>query len=400
MPQSPALAGCGVGALTGALRAAGVRGMGGPIDEAEVFASLGGIGFHYRVGGHTPTARVLLDGTAAGLDTRTEHVVRTVQRLGARAELRAWADEGALAAWLAANASAATPVVTWLDRGSVPYDPLPRGYQRAFAHPVLVVGADADEVRLVDRSLAIVSVDWLRLRVSWSQCTIEPPTTLRVLGGAVRGEAGPALVAEALADGLRRLLDTPIGGSGVAGIRTLASRIRAPGRPSGWRWVFPRGAALLNAHAALYRFVEEGAGVGLGRARFADALQTLGESTGRPALVAHATRWRERAAAWSAVAVEALPEDIPALYEVRLLLAARARAWRAEGLGASALLGEISRRLAEITRQSEVDFPVDPPTLAFRHAALATSVAKLADAEAELGQGTLSELVRAPLAQF
>ncbi len=381
-----------MGALTNALRRTGVSGMGGvELSEAAVFASLGGIGFQHLTIGRGAEARLVVDGLAGGLSLRPEVVALALARLGARSTLQLRPDEDEAESLLAVDSPWEEGRVIWLDRASLPHDPLPKGYQRAICHLVGVAAVSVDEVLLDDRSDRLLPFDPFRLRQTRALCAIGGNPLLTVGPGEsrpARAVAGDLL--GALASGMRAHLDAPIGNRGVLGIRQLAARIRDPGHASSWRRCFGRGAGLFHAHAALYRFVEESAGPGLSRGIFADALVELGASLNLPLIQEQAKRWRPIEAAWIELAEAALPLDTPGLGAARLLLADRQVRLRAEGLDSSEFLATSAEKLVAIARSMESAFPIDARTLAFLHADLAGRLEALAVAEAEAGREFLA----------
>ncbi len=386
-----------MGALTNALGGAGVEGPGGAeLSDAAVFASLGGIGFQHLMIGKGADARLAIDGLAAGLSLRPEVVALAVARLGARSTLQLRPDDDAAEALLAQDTPPHEGRLIWLDRASLPYDPLPRGYQRGICHLVGVVSVSADEVLLDDRSDRPLPLDPFRLRHTRSLCSIGGNPLLTVGPGVSRPVsvlAGDLL--GAMASGVRAHLDAPIGNRGILGIRELAARIRDPGHASSWRRCFGRGAALFHAHAALYRFVQESAGPGLSRGIFAEAVADLGSALDQPLLAEHAKRWRTIEAAWTDLAESALPSDTPALGRARLILAERQARLHAEGLDSSDFLATSSEELVAIARGMESAFPIDARALAFRHAEIAAKLEALAAAEADAG-GEFLSLAPAP----
>lgn len=400
-PRGPRVAGgagSGIGALANALAKAGVRDPAGQrISDAVVFAASGGIGFHYVVVGSGRAARMILEGTARGSSARTDLVDETAVRLGASVGTEAFDNEVDAENALVGHVQAGAAVVVWVDRASLPYDRMPVGYERTLAHLVGVVGCDlaSEELRLDDRAACTLPIDATRLRLVRA---LSPVARSRL--GVIRaGEPMPAAVFASrvltgLGAGAAAHAGSPLGNRGVAGMRTLALRIRDPSPPQAWRRLYGRTVALFHAHAALYRYIEEGAGSGLGRALLADALVELGASLNRPDLAAQALIWRDLAVRWTTLAHAALPDNVANFGAVRRLLAERHRMFLAEGLDNSAGLAELSDRLARLTATIEADFPVDGAGIALFHGELAASIEALAGAEATAAT-TLGELCRA-----
>ncbi len=391
-------AGAGIGALANALAKAGVRDpRGSPISDAVVFAASGGIGFHYVVVGSGRAARIILEGTARGSSARTDLVDETAVRLGANVVTEAFDDEVAAENALVGHVRAGAAAVVWVDRASLPYDRLPRGYEGTLAHLVGVVSCDlvSEEFGLDDRAANPLPIDATRLRLVRALSPVARSRLGVLRPGDARSEAAfGARILASLGAGAAAHAGSPLGNRGVAGMRTLALRIRDPSPPQAWRRLFGRSVALFHAHAALYRFIEEGTGTGLGRALLADALVELGALLNRPDLAAQAAIWRAISVRWTTLAHAALPDAVAGFGAVRRGLVERHRAFLAEGLDNSAALAEASDRLARLTDEIEGAFPVDGAGIALFHGELAASIEGLALAEAAAAT-TLSELCRA-----
>lgn len=397
-PRIAGGAGGGIGALANALAKAGVRDPGGErISDAVVFAASGGIGFHYVVVGAGRAARMILEGTARGSSARTDLVDETAVRLGATVVTEAFDDEVAAENALVGHVQAGAAAVVWVDRASMPYDRMPLGYERTLAHLVGVVGCDlaSEELRLDDRAARVLPIDATRLRLVRALSPVAR-SRLGVIRAGERMSAPVfgARVLASLAAGAAAHAGSPLGNRGIAGMRTLALRIRDPSPPQAWRRLYGRSVALFHAHAALYRYIEEGTGTGMGRALLADALVELGTWLNRPDLAAQAAIWRALAARWTTLAHAALPDSVANFGAVRGLLAERHRTFLAEGLDNSGGLAEKSDRLARLTASIELQFPVDGAAIALFHGDLAASIEGLAAAEAAAA-ATLSELCRA-----
>lgn len=384
-------AGLGIGALTNALLRAGIVGLDGRPSAALVFGACGGIGFHYAVIGEGRQARVLLDGLANGVSSRVTAPLDAAAALGASVQ----AFDPLAPRALAARTAAGEAVVAWVDRASLPYDLMPRGYERSLGMLVGVLGYQprADEFLLDDRAAVPLPVDAERLRLPLSIAPGGATAASLLPSGTMHEGLAPSLLRR-LRDAAAAHLGAPLGNRGVAGIRTLARRIRDPGHDHGWRRIFGRNVASFHAHAALYRFIEEGAGPGLARGRMAETVAALGTLAHRPDLNAHAERWEQLARRWTALALLALPDGVGPFAAARALLRRRHAIFLGEGLDASAALASATEELAALTRTIEADFPLTPPNLALLHGELAAALDALATEEAAVTAELLSLCAR------
>jgi hypothetical protein len=253
-----------------------------------------------------------------------------------------------------------------------------------------VLGHEGTDYVLDDRSARALPIDGHRLRLVRGLSPVAGRRLVRL-----RPAPGPApmvwpALIEAVAAGLREHLEAPLGNRGIAGIALLAGRMRDPSHDQGWRRRFGRGAAMFQAHCALFRFIEHGAGPGLGRPLFANALRRLAREGGFAALAEHAERWRAIGSMWSAVADGALPFSVPDLGRARQLLAARHENFLADGLDGPGTAE--AERLAPLARGMDQAFPLSPADLAFLHAELAAQLDRLAAAERLASERLLAAL--------
>lgn len=371
-------AGLGVGALTNALLRAGVIHSEGPPSPAQVFAATGGIGFHYAVIGEGRQARVLVNGLAPGLNSRVTAALEAAASLGAGVQLTPSADVRALVG--AVNSGGA--VLAWADRATLPYDPMPRGYERTIGMVVGVLTFDdeADEFLVDDRSGVALPIDAARLRLPLSLAPGGPMLATLHPTGTLHGGL-PASLLRRLCASLADHVGAPLGNRGIAGIRAMARRIRDPGHEQGWRRIFGRQAPMFHAHAALYRFIEEGAGPGLSRGLMGDCVAELGVMLRRGELVSHSERWRQLGQRWSALARAALPDSAPDFAHARSRLVGRHELFLAEGLEDSDALSRVTLDLATTARTVDAAFPLTPAALALLHGELSDTLESLADEE-------------------
>lgn len=385
--------GGGTSALANALDRAGHHWEGGLRPRADlVFAALGGVGFHYALVGHPQANRVAIDGSAGGFSASGERFVLAARGLGANPTVHRYPDDDAAEAGLHAALHSGGATLVWTDLAALPYNPMPRGYQRSLSHAVGVVGHEGTDYLLDDRSERPLPIDGHRLRMTRDLAPVGARALLHLPPEPAPGKAPWPFVIAALVAGLREHLDARLGNRGVAGMSLLAARLRDPSHEQGWRRRFGRGLPMFHAHCALFRFLQHGAGPGLGRPLLAAALRLIGQAGGRPELLDHADRWRAVGSMWSALADAALPYATPGLNEARQLLAARMETFLREGIEGVGTAE--STRLTAIAVEMDQAFPLSPTELAFLHAELAGQLDRLAAAERLAAQRLLATLER------
>lgn len=383
--------GSATSALANAMRRAGVRWRDGVLPRADlVLAALGGIGFQYALVGHPQANRVAISGAAGGLDASGERILTAARGLGLSPVLFRFNDDDAAEAGLHAALHGPGASLVWTDLAALPYNPMPRGYQRSIPHLVGVVGHEGTDYLLDDRSEKVVPIDAHRLRLARELAPVGGRALLHLPAHTGETAAPWAFVLGSLTAGMREHVDARLGNRGIAGITLLAARLRDPSHDAGWRRRFGRGLAMFHAHCAVFRFLQHSAGPGLGRPLLASALRYIAQAGNRPALMEHAERWRAVGSMWSALADAALPFATLGMGEARQLLASRMDTFYAEGL--DGVGPSESLRLAEIAVEMDAAFPLSPAELAFRHSELAAQLERLAAAERLAGERLLATL--------
>ena len=179
------------------------------------------------------------------------------------------------------------------------------------------------------------------------------------------GSAEPAVdFPGAVRAGLRAAADgpasPPTSAMTLEGVRAWAARLHGTAAKDGWPRMFPPGRHLWGALRAVYEFVEHwGSGGGLMRPMHAEFLREAAVLLGDRRLDGVAGRYDALGEAWRALAVAALPGEVPLFAETRALLDRRDAAFAAEGAGATAELRGIWARLDVLAEQADAGFPLD-----------------------------------------
>jgi hypothetical protein len=224
---------------------------------------------------------------------------------------------------------------------------------------VLRFDEEAEEFELDDAAERPIPIDAARLRLARSEVEGARNRMIELVKQPSGGDTARAAM-EALRETLRMHAAAPIGNRGIAGIRTLASRMRQSGRRGGWAESFPGGAALYHALASLYRWIEHGsAGTALGRSLWVAYLRELGEVRGFAGLADELEGWADIAQRWSNLAESALPQDVPRLQEARRLMESKYIAYRREGLDAARTIVATHSRLAAVATEMDAEFPLN-----------------------------------------
>ncbi len=132
--------------------------------------------------------------------------------------------------------------------------------------------------------------------------------------------------------GVRAFEAPPMKGSQfrLDGLDALAKRMRGRGKDA-WSETFPPGQRLLRALGSFYEYVERyGTGGGLMRSLFARAL-SVSPRLGERDLSQAAEEYAKLGSAWTDAAHAALPDDVPALAELRATIDRMYDAYLAEG---------------------------------------------------------------------
>lgn len=147
-----------------------------------------------------------------------------------------------------------------------------------------------------------------------------------------------------------------------------------------WERYFPAGRALYAALTWGYMWITEwGAGDGFERNLYADFLDEAAILLEKDALREVAAQFRESAAAWTALGVAMLPNEVPLLRETRDLMDQRQTLFMTAGDNEARVAA--GQRLAKIRATMETDFPLSPDEVTAFRATLVDHVLKIHDIE-------------------
>ncbi|MCP4360880.1 MAG: hypothetical protein GY796_22965, partial [Chloroflexi bacterium] len=96
-----------------------------------------------------------------------------------------------------------------------------------------------------------------------------------------------------------------------------------------------------------------------------------------------AAHFRRSAAAWDALSLALLPEEISPFKEMRELLLQRRDLFTTQGNAALAELGQIDERLEALKKEMETDFPLDAAGVTTMRQNIADHVMQVHDIESE-----------------
>jgi hypothetical protein len=311
-------------ALANVLAHRGVSGTDGPLAEPLLFLVGGGLGAGYILWEFAhDDSRVVTLGFTHSWQYFDRRLATTVDRLGLDVTWSHTGGGAGAARALDASLAAGDPAIVWPDRYHVGYWNLPPFLDGHGGHPVTAYAAGGDLVHIDDRTLAPLTVPAAHLSRARARVgsyrnamlvvrtadTVMPTDRLRA---AVRA-------------GLEACVDH-LGGTSTSfalpAWRKWSRLLIDPRAMKGWPTVFADRRGLLRALANVWEGVEP-AGMGGGHLRglFADGLEQAAVLLAEPRLAAEATRWRDIAEGWHALAETALPDDVPAIALLRALTA-------------------------------------------------------------------------------
>jgi hypothetical protein len=211
------------------------------------------------------------------------------------------------------------PVMAWLDASHLSHRAMPGSWSGGAYHVITIYGIDdaagtaligdlADQpisVSLPDLAQARGRIKKFKNRV----LALEPPGKIPALEPLVRSSI------QACVDGL---VKCKMKNFTLEAFKTWADKLDGSKAADSWEKIFPPGPLLYTGLWSVYEFIEQvGTGGGLCRPIFAEFLAEAGTALSDPKLHALAKRYAELGRDWSALAQAALPDNVPALREVR-----------------------------------------------------------------------------------
>jgi Domain of unknown function (DUF4872)/Butirosin biosynthesis protein H, N-terminal len=380
-------------ALTRLLAALGVTdpASGRSLSEATVLGVAGGIGFAYFVFEYEELATFYLGGRINSYVQRQDATEVALTRLGVPFQARRTTGPATAERQLRAALDQGRPVIATVDVARLRYRAVPDWLCGMTPQDVLVELGDGDPV-LWDLAPAPFPVTWAELaearagvRSAKHRLVVaEPPTDFRDSLGRSTSEVDLAGAAAAgIADTWAGMLEPPMRNFGVPGLAKWAELLTTTRDPKGWPALLDAPGRQFQLLTWLYDWVEtSGTGGGFFRAMYAEFLEEMANPLDRPELAGLAGRYRELAAAWTALATAAVAAagDGP-LARGAALLATRRRLVEERGAAAAAELADVQAELAALARKAADPQPLDPAALSALLDGLRDRVLTLADAE-------------------
>jgi hypothetical protein len=387
----------------------GITAGGRPVSEAMVFGIGGGPGAGYilwQFKRHGSAHLTLFFRHRSHYPDRWTTTV--LDRLGVRYRAHHTGGAKGAAARLSAELAAGRPCVIRPDRYHIGYWRLPDSLDGYGGHDVVAIAEDADGVHLDDRNLTPLTVprervDRARGRVGSyrnSLYVIEPPANgqaeipLDALRAAVRaglaecvenlGGTSDSFALPAWRKWARLMTDTR---NAKAWPKAFADRTGLAGALlSTWEGVMPMGMTGGHLRGLTADFLDEaaellaGAGGGAGRPGTGGVANGVADGVA-DALPEVAAGFRTAAASWERVAAAALPDDVPELVRLRELTSAVSEGVAdpasatdgGDGGDGDGIAGD-ARRLWELRRRLDRDFPLDDAAVAELFSALGEAV--------------------------
>ncbi len=249
--------------------------------------------------------------------------------------------------------------IAWVDRAHMPYLQLREDLKGHMTHIVVVYGVDGENVLVDDLSAQPFTVPAEIFADGRNRIVSVKNRLLLVHADPLKPIDLPAAIMGGIQDAIEHL-----GGASdsfsLPAIRKWARLITDDKNAKGWRKVFADRIGLFSNLYSINEGIElSGTGGGAMRGLYADFLTEAAPIVNKPALNDAAERYRSLARQWSDLADTALPDDVPALRETKLLLRQKYDAMAAKGASALAELQPVSARLAALEMENNVAFPAD-----------------------------------------
>jgi hypothetical protein len=371
------------------LTASGVRDPrnGNPLSEAMLFGIAGGIGmgltsFYYEKGSFSSfyiAGRHAWSDDLAYLKAAAArfHIQPVVIEAGgtkaAATDLRDALAEG-------------RPCIAWLDMAGLPHRAMPAIFSGGGYHIVTVYSVDEDRRTALIGDLTVAPIEIDARQLSAARARIKQfKNRLMTIPASKAVELSSVVRAglEACYKGLRQS-----GGKGAAAMSGLEmlqkweTDLSSSDATRGWRKTFPRGGRLWQGLTSIHEYIENyHTGGGLCRPLFAEFLAEASRVQGWSHLAALSKRYSHLGAAWSDLALSAIPQEKPAFREVRKLSIERAELRSKGNAAAAGKIGGIWSRLSELQKAADKEFPLSESECADLQRSLQSKVASLREAE-------------------
>ncbi len=374
------------GVIRNALDYQGVKAphTGEPYTEAMLLGISGGVTFGYftfHYEGYDPQVNLLTRNTFEPMETIFDRlaipreVLQTTNADKARQNLMQTIEDGQV------------PII-FPDMYLMPYNAL--GYDAGMwgTLPVICFGYEPDknEAYIADRSFhpLTVSIEVLeaaRARVKkdkYRLLILEHPDN-GLLAGAVR---------QGILDCVALMTEKPPRGSdksfGLKGLKTWATMLEKDTKES-WSQAYPTGRPLLSVLISAYTFLSPAFGKTMQAERdvYAEFLDEAAKVLNNPALENVAVRYRLAAKAWDGLLCALLPEVVPLFKETKLMIDIKAEEFIEKGATSRDDLGKYEKKLTELKKQAETDFPLNAAEIADLRDEIRRHVLLVHDTEAE-----------------
>jgi hypothetical protein len=375
-------------ALRALITAAGVRAphTKEPFTEAMLFGIAGGIGvgmFSFLYEKENFASFFVAGRNDWANDVR--YLTRATERLGADAQVAEGVKPSTQA--ISSALEEEQPCIVWLDAAGLPYKSMPKMYSGMASHVVVLYAVDeaSKTARIGDLSDDPIDIPLEVLVAARGRIKKDKNRVMTVRAGKL-----PAL-ATLVRGGLEACRDGLMGANAIGGsktnfsleaLRVWGTRLHGSRDKESWERVFTPGARLWRGLTSINEYVEHyGTGGGLSRPLFAEFLGEAADALGRKPLRALADRYAELGRAWSDLADAALPDDVPAMREAKLLLARRSELLHSDGPAATEDVRQSWQRLDELAKSAQAQFPLSDSAVTDLRADLQRRVLALYEAE-------------------
>ena len=309
-------------ALRSLLAQAGVRNphTKAPFSEAMVFGLDGGIGagmfaFHYAKEGFSS---FYVAGRHAWWDD-ANWSAGARKRLGVTSIVKESSGTKPAEKHLRELLEGGRPVMAWVDASHLSHRAMPASWSGGGYHVITIYGIDdASGTALIgdlaEQPIAISLPDLAQARGRIKKfknrvLALEPTEKTPALEPLVRSSI------QACVDGL---VKCAMKHYTLEAFKTWADKLDGSKAADSWEKIFPPGPLLYTGLWSIHEFIERfGTGGGLCRPIYAEFLAEAGTALSDAKLRALAKRYAELGRDWSALARAALPDNLPALREVR-----------------------------------------------------------------------------------
>jgi hypothetical protein len=335
-------------ALTNVLAASGLS-----LSEPMVFGISGGLGAGYilwEFKEHNIKILVL------GFHNRWQYPIEYFQimcdRLGVQAKLEETSSKKTAVQMLNDH----LPAIAWVDRASLPYLQLSKAMEGHIGHIVAVSGRDSDDYLIDDLARQPFRISEEALTAARSRIGSYKNRLLSIerIPEAVDLRAA---IMRGLEDCTEHL-SSPSESFSLPTIRKWGKTMTDGKNKKGWLKVFEDRRGLYSTLRSIFESIEVGVAPGGLRGMYGDFLVEAAPIVDNPQLEKAAVHYHQLSEAWSALAEEALPDQVALFKEAKALMRERHRAFL-EGGERWRETQSITQELQNISTQCNLEFPID-----------------------------------------